>query len=54
MPLRVLQPFGGHAIGDEINDAAAISAVLASDQVAFVVAIPEPERTPPASELEGA
>jgi hypothetical protein len=39
MPLRVTQPFGSHAAGDLITDAAEIDAVLASDQAAFVVAV---------------
>jgi hypothetical protein len=40
--LRVVQAFGDHVVGDSITDPAACEAVLASDQVAFVVAVPDP------------
>jgi len=39
MKLRVIQPFGGHAVGDEITGQEAISAVLKSAQAAYVVKV---------------
>lgn len=39
MPLLVVQAFGGHAIGDEITDAATITAILSSDLASFVVPV---------------
>lgn len=43
MHLRVVQPFGGHATGDTITDADAVTAIRESDHAHFVVAVPEPE-----------
>jgi hypothetical protein len=40
MKLRVIQAFGGFATGDEITDQSAITAVLDSEQSAYVVKVP--------------
>lgn len=41
--LRVIQAFGGHAIGDEITDVAEIATIVDSEQVSFVVTVADPE-----------
>ncbi|MBV9528247.1 hypothetical protein [Sphingomonas sp.] len=50
MALRVVQPFGGHAIGEDITDAAEIAKILDSDHASFVVRVADPapaEQAPP-------
>ncbi|MGT2505674.1 hypothetical protein [Cupriavidus basilensis] len=39
MKLIVTTPFGGYQIGEEITDPAAVAAVLASDQAAYVTQV---------------
>lgn len=44
--LRVIQPFAGRAVGDEITDASDVEAILDSDQAHFVVRVAEPSDAP--------
>lgn len=39
MKLRVIQPFNGYSIGDEIADQKEIDAILVSDQANYVVKV---------------
>jgi hypothetical protein len=39
MKLRVIQPFGGYSVGDEIVSQKEIDAILASDQASYVVQV---------------
>jgi hypothetical protein len=51
MALRVTQPFGDHAVGDDITGTSAVEAILSSEQAAFVVRVedaPEPDAETPA------
>ncbi|WP_287496908.1 hypothetical protein [Pandoraea sp. CB10b_02] len=40
MKLKVIQPFGGYAVGDEITDEAEIKRVLDSEQAHYAVKVP--------------
>ncbi|WP_198173295.1 hypothetical protein [Cupriavidus sp. USMAA2-4] len=42
MILRVISPFNGYQVGDEITDAKEVDAVLASEQSANVVKVAAP------------
>jgi hypothetical protein len=48
MKLLVVQPIGDRAIGTEITDADEVAAILASEQVSFVVQIADDVPTKPA------
>jgi hypothetical protein len=39
MHLKVIQPFGGHAVGTEITDESKVSRILNSEQAPFVVKV---------------
>lgn len=41
MKLKVIQPFGGHDVGDEITDEDEIKRVLDSEQAHYVVKVPD-------------
>lgn len=48
MPLRVIQAFGDHSVGEQITDPAAVTAILEFDQAGFVVSVAEPAPEKPA------
>ncbi|WP_259384451.1 hypothetical protein [Bacillus thuringiensis] len=52
--LRVIQAFGDRVVGESITDSATITAILESDQAAFVVAVADPEPEPAASGAKSA
>jgi hypothetical protein len=41
MKLRVIQPFGNNAVGDEITNEDEIKTVLDSEQAHYVVKVPD-------------
>jgi hypothetical protein len=45
MALRVTQPFGDHAVGDEITDASVVDEIMTSEQAAFVVRVEDAPET---------
>lgn len=52
MALRVTQPFGSHAVGDLITDAAEIASVTASDQATFIVPVADEAAAAPKTPKE--
>jgi hypothetical protein len=46
MKLIVTQPFGGHAVGAQITDAAQVSLILASEQAHCVVKVADNTAAP--------
>jgi hypothetical protein len=53
MHLKVIQPFGGHAVGDEITTESEVQAILNSEQAPFVVKVAEaPDEPKPAKDAK--
>ncbi|CAI2428377.1 Uncharacterised protein [Serratia proteamaculans] len=46
MSLRVIQEFAGFNVGDLIDDTEVVSGILASEQVHYVIALPDKPTAP--------